>query len=244
MTDALDPTTAREPTAVAEPVPPEPESRVGTRDQVSRSIALLLAGAAVVAAIIGTRATLLSGSASTGWQRALRIEVQRAAATGEDIRFVYGSEGRIAYLMAVALVREDEFRAEAERRGGAERDALLLEAEVQAGVAAGLRPAVPVAADDRYALPDGGFDLPLRLADKRAENPDMVALDPDAQQASADRSSTKAVLMAATTIPVGITFLLGALAQPYRSRRRALRATAFAALVLGGMLAIVVELAA
>jgi hypothetical protein len=219
-----------------------PETRAGIRDPTSRSLALLLAAAAVVAAIVGTRANMLSGSASSAWQEALRSEIKRSAATTEDIRFVYASEARIAFQLITAQVREQELRAEAERRSGAERESLLFEAEVQAAVVDGLRQAVPMAADDTYLLPDGGYDLVRRLADTRAEHPELVALDPEAPQVRGDRSAARSVLMAATSIPIGVTFLLGALAQPFKSRRRILRAAAAASLSTAIVLAVAVEL--
>jgi hypothetical protein len=198
-----------------------------------RSVAALLAAAAVVAAILAARAAFLSSEASGGWQRALREEVKRGAAVSEQIRHVYGSEARIANQVIQARVREEEYRAEAERQTGDAQGALLFEADVHRQAAEALAPASEIASDERYLLPDGGVDIARRLADVRAQDPGLTNIDPDVAQADGDRAARRALATIGAAVPVGVTFFLGALAQAIRRRRRPLLATGVLALGVG-----------
>jgi hypothetical protein len=209
----------------------------------SRFVALLLAAAALTAAILAARASFLSNDATGLWQQSLREEVKSGAAVVETIRFLYDDEARATFRYAIAKIREEEFRKAADGRTGPTRDALLFEAEVQAQVVPILRSSWELANDPRYARPDGGYDVLLRLADSRAQDPDLVALDPDARQTQGDRPAAKAVATMAATLPVGIAFLLGAFAQAFIRWRRLLLAFGAGSLVGAMILAVAVEYA-
>ena len=62
------------------------EIEVASHDRGYGGVAVLLAIAAVVAAIIGASASMISGSASDSWQSALRTEVKRSAAAMNDVQ--------------------------------------------------------------------------------------------------------------------------------------------------------------
>jgi hypothetical protein len=222
---------------------PSPSPAEGAERHEGPWLALLLAGAAVVAAIIGARASIISGESSGLWQQAVRQEVKAAAAVVEDIRFVYVSEADQAYRVVNARVRAEEYRTAADRAAEPIRTLLLAEAVAQEQVAVALTSASEIAQDPRYARPDGGFDLVLRLADNRQRYPDLLATNPDEPQAAGDQLSRKAVLMTGATIPVAATFLFGALAQAFVRGRRLLRAAALLSLVAGVAAGLLVELA-
>ncbi len=57
-----------------------PASAAAVQERRDRTVALLLATAAVPAAIIATRASFLAGEAAGHWQQAVRSEIKRAAA--------------------------------------------------------------------------------------------------------------------------------------------------------------------
>ena len=76
-----------------------------------------------------------------------------------------------------------------------------------------------IASDPKYEQGDG-YDVPAALADKRAENPDLVAIDPDSTEDLGIDRSRKATMLVAATIPAGLAFLFGALAQGFPARRR------------------------
>jgi hypothetical protein len=186
-------------------------------------VALLLAVAALLAAAIAARASLLASDAGGKWQSAVRTDLKLAAAMTEDVRFVYDEEAPVAFRIATARVRAEAFRAQAGTAAPAVRAVLLVEAQAQDAVADALLPASEeFAADPKYARPDGGFDVGKRLADVRAEHPDLVALDPAGLQAAGDAWADRAVWVLLATVPVGMAFLFGALAQAYRRRRSGL----------------------
>jgi hypothetical protein len=203
-----------------------------------RAVAALLAAAAVIAAILAARAAFLSSEASGAWQQMVRQEVKRGAAITEQVRNVYGSQATIAYQVVQQRVREQEFRAAAEVASGEARESLLFEADVHAQAEAALVEALaedaPVIADsERYLLADGSIDLVRLLADVRAADPDLTAIDPDLEQARGDGAARRALLTIGAAIPVGVTFFLGALAQAIRRVRRPLLVGGAVSLAVG-----------
>jgi hypothetical protein len=206
------------------------------------ALALLLAAAAVVAAILGARASLLASASSGLWQQSVRQEVKAAAAVVEDLRFVYGDEAAQAYRVVEAQVRADEFRKAAQSKSGVLRTLLLAEAFAYDQMVQALMPASEISRDPRYARPEGGFDLARRLADMRNRNPDLVAIDPEQPQRAGDVLSQHAALDTAATVPVALTFLFGSLAQAFGRWRRPLVAAAAVSLAVGIVAAIAIEL--
>lgn len=209
-----------------------------------RGLAILLALAALFAAILGARASLLSGNASGYWQQAVRQEIKAAAAAVEDIRFVYADEAPQAFQAIEASIRAEEYRAAADQHAGLSRSVLLAAASAQDQLRQVLVGTSDVARDPRYLRPDGTYDLGLRLKDVRSKSPDLVAIHPDDPQAAGDRLGRQAVNETAASIPVALTFLFGALAQGFGSRRRVLLSLGTVALLAGVAAAVVVELTA
>lgn len=209
-----------------------------------RGLALLLAVAALFAAAVGTRASLLGSDASAHRQQAVRQEVKAAAAVVEDLRFVYGDEASQAYRAIEAAIRAEEYRAAADQQTGFARSVLLAEAAAQDQLREILVGASEIAKDPKYARDDGSYDLGLRLRDMRDRYPDLVALRPDDPQAVGDRLARQAISETAVSIPVALTFLFGALAQGFRGRRRLFMALGTVALVAGLVGAAFIELTA
>jgi FlaG/FlaF family flagellin (archaellin) len=224
--------------------PPRPHPRVAEPEPKGSGVAILLAAAAVLAAALVGRASLLASSSSGLWQQAVRIEVKRAAAVVEDIRFVYASEAPVAFSIVAANVRAEEYRTMAEGLPPGESSVLRRHATGQETVAEALTESSDIAKENRYATDEGGFDLALRLIDVRNQNLDLVALDPDAVQEDGDRTSRHARLTMATTIPVAVAFLSGALAQAFARRRRLFIALGILFLGAGLALAVAVEVIA
>jgi hypothetical protein len=194
-------------------------------------IALVLAAAAVLAASLGARAALLFGYADDGLEHAARTEVKRAAALVEDIRFVYADEAPQIFRYLKAKVSGAELKKAAPSLPGIARDETLVDAETQLQLAHAFRGAV--GSNPRYLMPGGGFDLGKRLADVRAQAPDLVALDPERLQRDAERISWHASLDATTTLAAGVAFLLGALSQAFGALRRPLLPVAVLLVVAG-----------
>src|SRR4051812_24438941 len=95
------------------------------------AVPILLALAAIVAAILGARAAMISSDASGEWQTAVREEVKRSAALVEDVRYVYGAEADVALRSAAAAIEADELRQSAGPLNGAEKSAVEAEAFVR-----------------------------------------------------------------------------------------------------------------
>jgi hypothetical protein len=207
-------------------------------------VAVLLGLAAILAAIVGVRATALSSDASDTWQSALRTEVKRSAGALADIRYLYQAEVPPVVTILATRLEEAELRAAATKETGAVADALTREADVAANVLAAISPAYELARHPAYALPGGGVNLGLRLADIRNQNPDLVALDPDSIQAQGDALGTKATAVTLPLLPIGISALFSALAQPFARHRRRLLLLASGALALGALTAVIVEVLA
>lgn len=204
-------------------------------------VAILLTAAAVVAAIIGFRAATVSTSASESWQSALRTEVKRSAAAMEDVRYLYQTELPVAVRIVQARVLQAELLAAAQGQSGAARLTLLLEANVQGQIISGLSSSSTLATAPEYALPSGELDLARRLADLRAQNPAMVALNPDGLETAGDQLANKAELTMLALIPTSVAAFLGVLAQPFRRRRMLLLRVGAAALAGGAVMVLAVQ---
>jgi len=202
---------------------------------------MLLATAALLAALIGGRAALLSSSASDLWGKAVREQVKKAAATVEQIRYIYVDRAPLIFRTLGAEIRSDEFRNAAGRASGLVRSHLLVEAEANDALRESLLGAVEEAGDERYRTPAGGFDVGLLLADSFASYQDLLAIDPGATQLRGDRLSRQAGLEVAATIPVALAFLFGALAHGYPRRRRGLLLAGTGAMAIAVLAAVVIE---
>jgi hypothetical protein len=159
----------------------------------------------------------------------------------EDVRYLYQTELPVAVRILEARTYQAQLQAAADAATGPDKAALQHEADVQAGIATGLSSSSPLATDPKYALEGGGFDLGKRLADLRAQNPDLVALDPDALQASGDSLAHKAEMEMLALLPISIAAFLAVMAQPFRRYRVVLLTAGAVLLELGAMAAIGVE---
>ncbi len=226
------------------PVVAASEMEVASRDRGYGGVAILLAVAAVVAAIIGARASMVSSDANDSWQSALRTEVKRSAAAMNDVQALYQSDLPTAIEVLKAQILARELQAAEAGQSPAVQQALEVEASVQSQLAVALASGAELASDPAYALPSGGFDLGKSLADIRSTNPQLLALDPDSQEAAGDSLAQKALLLTLALIPTGLCALLGVLAQPLRRYRKVLLGSGVVALAVGVVMAIGVEVLA
>jgi hypothetical protein len=233
-----------EPTASESRALAAEEVVVAGRERGHGGVAILLTIAAVVAAVIGLRAAIASSSASESWQSALRTEVKRSAGAMEDTRYLYQAELPIAVRVVEARILQDELLAEAQDQTGPTKQALLLEANVQGQIVTALSPSSDLANRSDYVLSSGALDLGKRLADLRAQNPDLLALDPDGLEATGDRLAHKAELLTFALIPTSFAAFLGVLAQPFRRRRTLLLMLGSLTLAGGAAMALIVEVVA
>ena len=213
-------------------------------DKGSRAVALLLAIAAIVGAIVTAQASLVGSDATSAWQQSVANEQRRGALLLEGVRYTYGAEGDMALMVATAVVRAQELRALAEGQPPEIAAELIAEAQVHEQVVEMITPASGIASDPRYALPSGGYDIQLRLADSRNETPADVAIDPIADVVVGDADADKANRLIATTLGIGVAFLFGALAQAFAQQRRLLLLIGWGFLAASGVAAFVVQVTA
>lgn len=223
--------------------PRAPKARTGhaANGETPTIVAVLLACAAVVAAIIGARAALIGDDGSDTWHTSVREDVKAGAGLVEDVRYVYTEEAQLAFQVAEGEVRAEEARREAEGESGLVREILEAHAGAQQGVVDTVKSSSSLAKNKKYALPEGGYDVPQRIADTRAKNPDLVEIDADATEQEGSDKSFESALLVASTLPAGLAFLCGALAHGFPSRRRWLVPLGFALTGLSLVLAIVIE---
>ena len=219
------------------------EMAVASRDRGNGGVAILLAIAAVVAALIGARASMVSSDANDAWQSALRTEVKRSAAAMDDVQSLYQQDLPKAIEILRAQILTERLQAAQAGQTPAVAHALEVEAGVQTLLVQTLLSDSRLS-DSKYALPSGGFDLGKRLADIRAASPNLVALDPDALQARGDALAQKALLLTLALLPTSLCALFGVLAQPLRRYRRALLGSGSVALAIGVVMALGVEVLA
>lgn len=211
------------------------------KDKGSRAVVLLLAAAALVAALITGRASLLGSDATSAWQSSVSAEQKRGALLLEDASYTYTVEGDLAFMIATAQIRAQELRAAAEGKAPEVAARLVAEAQVQQQVVDLISTSSEVVSNARYVLPDGGYDLQLRLADRRRELGEDLTIDPVAVVAAGDAAAERATQLMATNLLIGMAFLLGALAQALLPWRRMLLVLGWASLSVAATIAIVLE---
>ncbi|WP_285741269.1 hypothetical protein [Lentzea sp. NBRC 105346] len=161
-------------------------------------------------------ATLLSAQAADEWHEALRQEIKWSAAVQSDVHRVYLDEAPLAWRMEIADVLARP--GAVVHAPGLTGDLARIDAGAHAAVVAQYR-ATYVGSDtllgsDRYRMPQGGQDLPRRLADVRRSNGGASLDGP----ADGDQRFLVASLLAGASIPlVGLHLLLIVVA---RGRRR------------------------
>jgi hypothetical protein len=238
-----EPEEPREPQEPREPPPPaKPEPAGDESGETPTIVAVLLAAAAVVAAVIGARAASVGDDGSDTYHTSIREDVKAGAALVEDVRFVYQEEAALAFQVAESIARSQESRLEAQESEGLAKSLLEADAGSQEGVVKTLRGSSDLAFDPKYEVPGGGYDVLERLADVRAENPDLVAIDADATEERATDLNFESALLIATTVPAALAFLCGALANGFPGARRWLVPVGFALTGLSLILALIAEI--
>jgi hypothetical protein len=205
-----------------------------------RGVAILLAATAIAAAVVAALSSGLASQAGDAWQSALRTEAKRSAAAIIDIQTVYQAEVPQAVAVLSARLQETRLRESAAAAVGQAATALTVEADAQASVAGAISGSIPLVADPAYAFAGNAVNLSQRLADVRAGNPDLVALDPDAIQAEGDALAAQASALTLALWPFAFAALFGAIAEPFRRRRRLLLGLGTASLVLGVVVVLIV----
>jgi hypothetical protein len=186
-----------------------------------RGVVFLLSAAAVLAAIVGARASILSADASTAWQEGTRAKVKEAAAYVESIRYIYGVEVPRAVLVTEVRFRIDELSKipKAGTFSKTTQRAMAIEKKTQEEVLDQISSASILGTDPQYRTPEG-FDPVQMLIDERESFPELLEVDPHHDKEEGDRKGDQAIGLISATIPVALAFLCGSLARGFPRRRR------------------------
>jgi len=112
----------------------EPTKSDAVRWGSGHGVVVLLALAAIVAAIIGARASLLGIDASDGWQQSVEDEQRRGSILMWDVRSVYGDKGELAFAIAIEEIRAAGLLAASDAAAPDIAARLLAEAQICEGV--------------------------------------------------------------------------------------------------------------
>jgi len=188
---------------------------------------VLIAVVTVLTAAVVWRASVLSSEATGADRQGIINTLKAAAAKAENLAYLYQQEADLAqtHVLLQAQIdylrgRADEFTAD--NKGSAEAAIVNSEADALLIADQGTVANTPLAADTKYRLEDGTFDLDARLQAIAAENPDLAALDPEQDFAQADRLDNKALYLALTVIIFALALFALTLAQITKSRIRLL----------------------
>src|ERR1044071_453977 len=182
-------------------------------------IAILIALVSLTTALAAWRTNIVGSSAADANRKGLSDALKQGAAQNEDWRKVYEEAGyasRFAVETAAAdamdASKDDSLKAAARNL----RQYLLPRMQLLSE---------PLGTQKKYLKSDGTFDIEKRFADLESESPDLLALDPAASFALADRySSEQRWLTVGTVLFVISLFWLG-LAEIQAGRGRTVNLT-------------------
>jgi hypothetical protein len=196
--------------------------------------------AAVVAAVVTARAALLAADATVLWVHSVGEEQRRGALLQESVRYTYGTEAALAFMLLSYEVRADELRAKAAGQQEPVASRLQAEAVREQSVVDLVGDGAPLVSDPRYRKPSGALNVELRLADDR--DPGDIAIDPMATLEEGDVAGERSDALLRCTIIIAAAFLFGSLGQAFSRHRRPLLLLGWIALVAGAGAAIAIEL--
>ncbi|MDX3659222.1 hypothetical protein PV646_18090 [Streptomyces sp. ID05-26A] len=154
----------------------------------------------VVAVLAGAAFTFLAGwkysDASSAWQLAIRVEVEKAGVHQDEVRRVYANEGPLAFRVAVLEIRADALAPLG--------DKARTERTIAENAAFAFRQAsgpTTLLGQERYTLPGGGSDLVHRLADAGRERAKPLP-DPEVPDREGDGAARLAWWISVITVLV------------------------------------------
>jgi hypothetical protein len=183
--------------------------------------ALLVAAAAIVAAALGLRAAMLASEASSGWESSVRVEVREGATTVRAPLVVF-DEAQFAARVATTRFRAEEILRELDGADPVVAPTLLAESTVL----------MALAEANGGGVGNAALDVDRQLEEELEDARIAGEPSPNEHEEDADSAGERAALTAAAAVPAGLAFLLGAAAQAFPRRRRALVALGVVALVV------------
>jgi hypothetical protein len=203
------------------------KGRKRTNDLIETVTSVLIGVVTVLTATVVWRASVSSDGANGADRQGIINTLKAAAAKAENLAYLYQQEADLAQSHVLLQAQIDYLHGRADEVAAGEKgstEASILNSEADALLIAdqGTVANTPLAANTKYRLEDGTFDLDARLEDIAAENPDLAALDPGQDFAQADKLDNKALGLALTVIIFALALFALTLAQITKSRIRLL----------------------
>jgi hypothetical protein len=193
-------------------------------------IAVLIALVSLTTALAAWRTNIVGSNAAEATRQGLIDALKKGAAENESWRMVYEEAG-YASTFAIESAAADAMEASTD-------EALQAAAK---NVRQYLLPSLqllsePLGTQEKYMKPDGTFDLEKRFADDQAEEQDILALDPPASFALADRYAAEQRWLTIGTVLLAISLFWLGMAEILTGRGRAMNLTLGVAVYLLGLL--------
>ncbi len=193
-------------------------------------IAILIAIVSLTTALAAWRTNVVGSSAADANRQGLIDALKKGAAQNEDWRKVYEEAGyassfaiESAAADAMDASKDDSLKAASKNL----RQYLLPSMQLLSE---------PLGTQEKYLKPDGTFDIEKRFADLEAEEPDLLALDPAASFARADRYSSEQRWLTVGTVLLAISLFWLGLAEIQSGRGRSINLTLGIGVYLVGLL--------
>lgn len=177
-------------------------------------IAILIALVSLTTTMAAWRANVVGSNAAEANRQGMIDALKKGAAENEGWRRVYEEAG---YAATFAIES-----AAAEAMEASENESLQAAAK---NLRQYLLPSLqllsePLGTQEKYQLPDGAFDIEKRFTDHQADSPDLLALDPEASFALADRYASEQRWVIVSTVLLAISLFLLGLAEFLSGRAR------------------------
>jgi hypothetical protein len=193
-------------------------------------IAILIALVSLTTALAAWRTNIVGSNAAEATRQGLIDALKKGAAENESWRMVYEEAG-YASTFAIESAAADAMEASTDEslKAAAKnvRQYLLPSLQLLSE---------PLGTQEKYLKPDGTYDLEKRFADDQAEEQGILALDPSASFALADRYASEQRWLTVGTVLLAISLLWLGLAEILSGRGRALNLSLGVGVFLLGLL--------
>jgi hypothetical protein len=193
-------------------------------------IAILIALVSLTTALAAWRTNIVGSNAAEATRQGLIDALKKGAAENESWRMVYEEAG-YASTFAIESAAADAMEASTDEslKAAAKnvRQYLLPSLQLLSE---------PLGTQEKYMKSDGTYDLEKRFSDDQAEQPDILALDPGASFALADRYASEQRWLTVGTVLLAISLLWLGLAEILSGRGRMMNLTLGLGVYLLGLL--------
>jgi hypothetical protein len=203
------------------------------------AIAILIALISLTTALAAWRTNIVGSNAAEANRQGLIDAVKKGAAQNENWYKLYEEAGYAAtFAMESAAADAMEASEDESLKASAKNVRQYLLPSLQLF-------SEPLGTQEKYLKSDGTYDLEKRFADLEAESPDLLALNPEASFALADRYASEQRWLTVGTVLLAISLLWLGLAELLSGRARTVNLTlGIGVYIIGLLFFLIVEIAA